>query len=452
MTDPIIKELKEKGPESFYLFSGDEFLTKELAREFVDAYLDKESQAINFITLDGHDLDIQEMIAVAMTTSLFGNERVVLVERTNLFSAKTDKGKFLTKMITAWANNRRQTAFRCLGQIMAAHDLEAGDIVDDAQVIARTLNIREDSEDANAVMEVARAMVAENAQPLGIRDEREIEDLFERKPPKGTVIIFTAESVDKRKKLYKKLSERGRVVELEVKKERYAAGMERSFFREHVTGALKKAGKEIDKGALEEMYKRTGTDMRQLNAELEKLIPYLGSRKTIRERDVRDLFADFHESAFFELNKVVREGDLQKCLKALQDNLQMVDHPLQTVASLANEFRRLILARELLFTIFKDKWRPNISYKEFAPIAVQAKKGSPARKELGRLDPLSMKEYGLYSYLKDSQKFRMATLILIMEAILDADMELKGARIGGIAPKMVVERLVMRICEVVRRQ
>ncbi|MBD3397464.1 DNA polymerase III subunit delta, partial [Candidatus Micrarchaeota archaeon] len=278
------------------------------------------------------------------------------------------------------------------------------------------------------------------------REEKALEELLESGVPDGTVLIFTTESVDKRKKIYKKFDKHGRVIELEVRKERYSPGMDKGFFKEQLTEILSRHGKEIEANALDAVYKRTGTDMRQFYAEVEKLVGYSGARKKITVKDVESIYADFHEIAFFDLNKAIRSGDIKASLIALRDNLSVSEHPLQTLGMIANEFRRLILARELLFTSFKKRWKPNMTYNEFKAAANDVKREVSPRKNLGRLDPISMKEYALYNYMKDAQRFQMATLIQIMEMILETDMQLKGAKGGGGDPEMMVERLVMNIC------
>lgn len=452
MEHRIIKQAKEKGPEHFYLFAGDDYMTKELARDLINAYLKEGDQSYNLIQMEGQNLDIAELRSTALTSSLFGKERVILVERVTIFARKSDTSKFISKLINAWLANKRKTAFRALSQILTANDISAEDIADDTELASRILNVDKESDEARIVGAVAAAMLADG-ESIGLaQDEASLEELFNSQLPEGTVIIFTAESVDKRKKLFKKITEKGVFVELEALKERYSASLDRDFFDKRVRETLNQADKKISKQALEEMHKRSGSDIRRLNGEIQKLIRYTGDKKEIDKNDVEEVFSDFHETQFFELNRVIRTAEIEKCLPALHASLENSEHPLQALGSIANEFRRLIIARELLFTVFRDTWKPNISFNSMAPLIKEAKGSMEKRKKLGKLDPSSMKEYAIYSYMKDAQRFPLASLISIMEEILKADEEIKSAKIGSNHPEIILESLVVKVCLIAKNK
>jgi hypothetical protein len=105
-----------------------------------------------------------------------------------------------------------------------------------------------------------------------------------------------------------------------------------------------------------------------------------------------------------------------------------------------------MIAREMLFTIFRSSWKPGIGYKEFVPLAAKARAENPELAAKGKLKLLSMKDYPLYLYLRDAQKFPMERLIRIMEAILEADVMMKSTRVGSRSPESIMENLVLVIC------
>jgi hypothetical protein len=57
-----------------------------------------------------------------------------------------------------------------------------------------------------------------------------------------------------------------------------------------------------------------------------------------------------------------------------------------------------------------------------------------------------MKDYPLYLYLRDAQKFPMEKLTRIMEAVLGADVLMKSSKLGAHAPRAILENLVLTIC------
>ncbi len=80
----------------------------------------------------------------------------------------------------------------------------------------------------------------------------------------------------------------------------------------------------------------------------------------------------------------------------------------------------------------------------------EAKGSMVKRKNLGKLDPSSMKEYAIYSYMKDAQRFPLASLISILEEILKADEQIKSTKIGSNNPGIIIENLVVKICSIAK--
>jgi DNA polymerase-3 subunit delta len=252
--------------------------------------------------------------------------------------------------------------------------------------------------------------------------------------------------VDKRKKLFKAVSERGRVTECVPREQKYGGGLDRSFFDKRVTGALGRAGKKISPSALDRMYSRSGKELRRLHGELDKLVSFLGNREEVVDEDVDTVFSDFHEASFFDLTNALRTADLSKCLPALYEHLQVAAHPLQTLAVIASDFRKLMVARELLFTAFRSYWKPRMSYDQFKRVAALVRKEHPELAKKGKLKLLSLPDYPLFLLLRDVQKFPMEKLIRIMETCLAADIQLKSSRLGHRAPRAILENVVMEVC------
>jgi DNA polymerase III delta subunit len=446
--------MKKKAPSSeraetsggIYLFFGDEFLVKERVNKLVDDFLDPKLRATNLMIFDGVNLDAAGVSSHVRTPSLFGGARVIVIEQTTLFMGRTDEGKLAVKAIESWKAGDRKAAFRALGQLLNLAGLKSSDIQQDVDWTSQILGNSAGPEERAALARLAEAYL-EGGRPSGATGDQElIEDLVLSTLPEGTILVFTAPGVDKRKKIFKTVEEKGHVVECSVQHEKYGTGLDKTFFEERVREVLSRAGKEIAPEALEKMYARSGTEIRLLESELGKLVGYVGERRKITSRDVETLFSDFHEAAFFELNNVLRTADLKRCLPALHENLKVVSHPLQTLAAMATEFRRLMVARELLFTVFRSSWKRGMNYQSFLPVLKKAREENPGLTQKGKLNLLTMKEYPLYLYLRDAQKFPMEKLTRIMEAILEADVMMKSSRLGSQAPKAVLENLVMIIC------
>jgi len=450
--------MKKKAPDdsgpkvkqALYLVYGDEFLVKERVARLVNEVLDPELRGTNLIALDGSTLDLGELSSHLFTPSLFGGSMVILVDQTTLFMGRADQRKLVAKVLDAWATGDRKSSFKALGQLLNLIGLDSSAVERGSDWVSEVIGGGARPEDRDSLIRAGQAFLEEGFKTGSAADENLLEELIGSPFPEGTVLIFTAPEVDKRKKTFKALEKSGQIIECAVREEKFRVGLERSFFDQRVRDALKKSGKKISPEALEKMYSRSGKQLRRIHSELEKLIGYIGNRKEVTAKDVEELFPDFHEVAFFELAQILRTGDIAKCLPALHENLKIAAHPLQTLGLIAGEFRRLMIAREMLFTIFRSSWRSGMQYKDFVPVVSKVREEKPGLMEKGKLKLLSMKDYPLYLYLRDAQRFPMAILMQIMEAILEADIMMKSTRVGSRSPESVMESLVLTICSQAR--
>lgn len=436
----------EGGKDDLWLFYGDEFLVKEQVRDLVDKRISPELRKTNLIVLDGGNLDLGDLSSLLFTPSLFGGERVILVDQTPAFAGRTDRSKLLTKVTQSWRSGSRRASLKALSQLLAVAGVDLTDSERGSEWLSEVAGDSASADDKDILRAAAQALLEDGKQKFAGTDEQLIEDLVSSAFPEGTVLIFTAPAVDRRKKVLKVIEKRGRVVECVAREQKYGGGLDRSFFDKRVRAWLTERGKRIAQDGLDEMYARTGKELRRLHGEMEKLVGYVGDREMVTAKDVQAVFSDFHEASFFDLTNALRTADIRKCLPALHENLKLVDHPLQTLGAIAADVRKLLVARELLFTVFRNEWRPDISFERFKPIAQAAREKHPELAQKGRYKLLSMNDYPLYLALKDAQKFPMQKLIRMIEAIREADVMIKSSRLGHQSPNSILEDLVFTIC------
>ncbi len=429
-----------------YLFYGDEFLVKEEVRQLVERTLDPELRDTNFIVMDGNSLDISNLSTHLFTPSLFGGSRVILVDQTAIFMGKTDQSKLVAKVLDSWKTGDRRTALKHLGQVLALAGVNSDRLERGTEWVGDVLGDSGSADDGETLQAAARAFIEDGRKVRSGGEEIAVEEIAAAPFPEGTVLVFTAPGVDKRKKVFKAVEKAGRVVECAVREERYGPGLDKQYFEERVREAVSRAGKKISSDALAAIYARSGKELRRLHSELEKLIGYVGDRARITVQDVEALFSDFHEAGAFDLTNALRTADLAKCLPALHENLRLAAHPLQTLGMIAADFRKLIVARELLFSAFKSTWKPGMTYQAFVPIAAKVRQENPGLMGKGKFKLLSMKDYPLYLLLKDAQKFPMEKLFRIMEAILHVDIVMKSSSLGSKAPEALMEELIFLVC------
>lgn len=446
MKKKISHAVETNGRHRLYLFYGDEFLVKEEVRKLVEHSLEPALRDTNFIVMDGAGLDVSYLSTQLFTPSLFGESRVILVDRTTVFMGKSDQAKLVAKVIDSWKSRDNRTALKHLGQALALAGVDSARLERGNDWVGDVLGDEGSADDGEILQAAARAFVEEGRKVRSAAEDVVIEEMVASTFPDGTVLVFTAPGVDKRKKVFKALEKYGSVVECAVREEKYGTGLDRQYFDERVREAVTRAGKKISSDAASAIYARSGRELRRLHSELEKLIGYVGERTQITVQDVEALFSDFHEAGAFDLTNALRTADITKCLPALHENLKVVAHPLQTLAMIAADFRKLIVARELLFSVFKSSWKPGMTYNAFRPVAAKVRQDNPALAGKGKFNLLSMKDYPLYLLLKDAQKFPMEKLLRIMEAILNVDVTMKSSSLGSRAPEALLEELVYLVC------
>ncbi len=446
MNDPTHVEQSPDSRKRLRLFYGEEFLVKQQVAQLIKVTLPDSSRDTNLIILDGANLDISLLSTHAFTSSLFGGPRMLLVEQTAAFQAGSDNSKSLNKAIQAWNSGDTKAAFRAFGQHLALAQIPVAErspeeLVSEIRSIGTTTSPQNDE----ALFRLAEAFIESGPSSPSSSAEKALEQMLERELPDDLTLVFTADSADSRKRLFKIVAKRGQVTECSVQHEKYGGGMDRSFFDRQVQEALSQAGKTIGRSSLEKMYARCGVGMRTLNSELQKLIAYLGDRERVTDRDVEDVFSDFHQPSFFEFINGLHSGSLAKCLPALHESLKTAQHPLQILGALASEFRKMISARELLFTVLRPYWKPGMTYTGFVKMMNDLRSQNPGLLDKKKFKILGMKDYPLFRILTTAQKFPLEQLTRAMEAILQVDIRMKSSALASKSPEIILEDLLIKI-------
>ena len=154
-----------ENPASVYLFYGDEFLVKEQVRELLNKLLEPDLRDTNLIVIDGINLDASYLSGQLFTPSLFGGARVLLVENTTLFSARTDQQKILRKVMDSWEGGDRKAAFRAFAQLLSLLGIDAGNLENSSDWIDEVLGGSSTARDREALSEIGREFWKKTEQP-----------------------------------------------------------------------------------------------------------------------------------------------------------------------------------------------------------------------------------------------------------------------------------------------
>ncbi len=157
--------------------------------------------------------------------------------------------------------------------------------------------------------------------------------------PEYLFLLFVEEEVDKRNKMFKNVTKFGRVVEFKVQ-------TEQTLMR-WVLQILNREGKKITQRDMELFLSKTGTDMSNIEKELEKLLCYTMGREIITTQDIEEVCVNQVTNQIFAMVEAVSEQKQEKALQLYYDLLFLKEAPMRILFLLARQFNQLLQMKEL---------------------------------------------------------------------------------------------------------
>lgn len=182
-----------------------------------------------------------------------------------------------------------------------------------------------------------RVIVLENSGLFAHGGEALAEYL--KQPAETACFLFVEASVDKRSKLYKAVTAKGRAVEFGTQDER--------VLQRWILGILKKEGKNITGNDLNFLLEKTGTDMENIRAELEKLLCYCMDRDVITAQDIETICTRQVSSQIFDMISALAEKKQKKAMELYYDLLTLKEPPMRILYLITRQFNLLLQVKEL---------------------------------------------------------------------------------------------------------
>lgn len=170
--------------------------------------------------------------------------------------------------------------------------------------------------------------------------DEEILIRYVENPVSASVVIFTANELDKRKKLTKVLQSNCTVVEFPAVKDAEAKSWARA--------RLKQAKINASERVLTELVNVVGTDLQTLGCELDKLSAAAIETRDITLDMVDALIGRSRELSNFDLGDQLIAGDRQRAMQTLHRLLEDDVPPVMLIGLIAGNYHRLAMAKELL--------------------------------------------------------------------------------------------------------
>ena len=176
-------------------------------------------------------------------------------------------------------------------------------------------------------------------------------------PSPSTVMIFTADDLDKRKKSTKALLDSCTVVDFSPLKDSEAKAWAKSYLK------TSKAG--VDDQVLSEIINLVGTDVQTLANELDKLGSAALDSGRIDMELVDELIGRTRELSNFELGDHLLANNRKRALETLHRLLDDGAEPVMLIGLIAGNYHRLALGKHLLTRGGREEVFRNISMPPF---------------------------------------------------------------------------------------
>jgi len=232
-------------------------------------------------------------------------------------------------------------------------------------------------------------------------------------PVPETVLLLTAEKIDARRKIFQLFKKNG--VSIEFKK--IYENQLPSFVRD----LAKSSNLSLTAGALKLFCKRVGTNLAEVQGEMEKLVGYLGERDLADEADVAAIVSDTRIESIFDLTDAMGRGDRSTALTLLDRLLAEGQAPLMILAMMTRHFRQM--------------WKISELVSQKVP-----------QSELPRR--VGASPYFLKGLMQQATRFDHRQYRQVFNRFLETDLALKSS--GG-EPRMQLEQLLLEIADMSRK-
>lgn len=158
-------------------------------------------------------------------------------------------------------------------------------------------------------------------------------------PNETTFFVFTESEVDKRSKLYKTAQANGTVVEFAVQDE--------NTLKRWIAGILNREGKKITESTVQLFLTKTGTDMENIQMELEKLICYCMDKEVITNEDVEAVCTNRIGNHIFDMINAIANKQTKQALDLYYDLLALKEPPMRILFLIARQCNMLLQVKEM---------------------------------------------------------------------------------------------------------
>ena len=226
-------------------------------------------------------------------------------------------------------------------------------------------------------------------------------------PNASTIFVFCESEVDKRSKLYKTVNTIGYASEFKAQ--------DTDTLKRWVAGTLAKENKKIRENTVQLFLTKTGTDMSNIEMELEKLICYCYDREIIEDADVEAVCTTRVTGHIFDMVDAISNRQTRRALDLYYDLLSLKEPPMHILFLISRQCNILLQVKEM-----KSHGHDNRT--------IASRVGIPP--------------FAVNKHITQSSKFTESTLKKAIQQCVEAEEAVKSGRMND---KMSVEILITTV-------
>ena len=223
--------------------------------------------------------------------------------------------------------------------------------------------------------------------------------------PETTYFIFVENEVDKRSKLYKAVKAKGHIVELTTQDE--------GTLKRWIQGIVRREKKQISDSVILYFLNKVGTDMENIQRELEKVFCYALDRQEITREDIDAVCVTQITNHIFDMVNAVADKNQRRALDLYYDLLALKEPSMRILFLMIRQYR-------ILFQV------KGLSGQGYGKKEIASKAG---------LHP-----FAAGKYMDQAKKFRMSELRAVLEDGADIEQRVKT---GLLTDNLAVELFIV---------
>jgi DNA polymerase-3 subunit delta len=461
----LIKRSDSAGIPGLWLIHGQQAIVERIATTIADKYTEVNDRKLDCHALEGVNENIPDLLEQMNTYAWTGGAKMVHFKDAKIFETRQDTTGLVQQIAIAVQNEHSAKAAKNLLLLCRRLGFGVSDLDAQGAESSELKALREEIgiEALNRLVERSLSISS------GASGEDYIESLLravEKGFPSQHLLMITAFSkAPKNLKIYKAIAKHGVIVDCSVPPgdRRSDRAAQEAALRDIWDDVLRKAQKTAGSNVFETVIKLIGYNFAIFSQSVEKVIDYCGGRSAITVADVQGVLRRSKIDPLFDLTNAVADKNCAQALFYLFSLLRSDWHPLQLLSAMANQLRKLVVAREFLSSSYGKAWTPGASFRYFQERMVTAlqaydeyiieqssqwqssqAEGDAKRTASDlRLLPQPQNAFPAFQTLVKAEKYSTSRLLNALELANQADIALKRS---GQNPSRILSHTIRAIC------